>query len=90
MIILDGKWRISADPYNFVLHMDGKNAQGKYMRANATYHSTLGQALKAYHKNRLLNIADGRAISLDEAVERALKLEKEIEELKRRLDHEAK
>lgn len=87
MIILDDKWRISADPYNFILHMDGKNAQGKYMRVNATYHSTLGQALKAYHKNRLLNIADGRDISLDEAVDRALKLEKDIDELKRRLDH---
>ena len=83
MIVLDKIWRIDTDRFQFILYKEATNQkdESKPIKADATYHSSLGRAFEAYYKQQWL-----KKMTLEEAIRVAKELRGEVAKLRESID----
>ena len=87
MINLDYGYHIDSDPYNYILYRDGvKDKKGNLLKADVTYHSTIGQALYTYMQIVQRNAIHNNDITLTEAIDFFKALKSTMDEIKAKLD----
>lgn len=88
MIVLDKIWRIDTDRFQFILYKEATNQkdESKPIKADATYHSSLGRAFEAYYKQQWLKKFGEKNTTLDEAIRVAKELREEVAKLRESID----
>lgn len=82
MIKLPNGWCIDADKYCYILYMPRKGTDGKELKTNETYHTTLAQALERYYKTRSRKMIADRDMQLEEALAKVGDLTDEVRRLR--------